>query len=653
MSQIKAFVGHSFPSDEDAAVRAFLRFLDQIEGMNIGFSWDNAEPAEPRELAEKVLRLIEDKNLFIGICTNKELAVAPNDLKRGVISRRILKGDEAKFSAKASDWIIQEIGLAIGRRMELILLIEQGVRHPGGLQGNIQYIAFDRRSPEKSFGELLEMIQALRPKAVATEETQTAAPPSETQEPKTAGDWVQPKPEWKHRDYEIAMMHMVVEENEEGAESISDAYLATTDGQVVGNRESWEALREYLRLAFGKRGNLSNLQQLAKAHSENSDVQRYLAKGYQEYEDFEKAAYFFEVAAEKAVAVKSKLIKYGEAAAAYDRAGLQQKAKGLLGKMRRVVPHVEDGESVFIRAFRPIAEHVNDKDLLLGLMERLIHLHPEDSNVRFSLAYKYSEVGYRDVSLLHYLRIPYQEREAATWNNLGVEFDHFELQSKSVKAYQKAEELGETLAMSNLAQKFIKAGFLEEAERICNNAVKIKDYHKNIGNAISRIKEVPDEEEKNEKELVAKAGTVCEFYRLYGNAATRDDVPDVVGTWDGDRCPITLEIKNGKLVAQGIYEQQASAGLVALALGGSGTTSTSKTTKYSVRYEGIISGRAVKGSVSIDEIGKPPKASGLLSDAGSSKEVLMVISDDLKEIRAWEKGASDTGRFYSLTARKA
>ena len=38
--------------------------------------------------------------------------------------------------------------------------------------------------------------------------------------------------------------------------------------------------------------------------------------------------------------------------------------------------------------------------------------------------------------------------------------------SKSVDTYRRAEGLGETLAMSNLAQKLIKAGFLKEADEI-------------------------------------------------------------------------------------------------------------------------------------------------------------------------------------------
>ncbi|MEX2163175.1 MAG: tetratricopeptide repeat protein [Sulfuricaulis sp.] len=653
MSQIKAFVGHSFPSDEDAVVRAFLKFLDQVKAMNIGFSWDHAEAAEPKELADKVMHLIEDKNLFIGICTNKELAVAPSKLERGFFNNKILKGDEAQFSAKTSDWIIQEIGLAIGCKMELILLVEEGVRQPGGLQGNIEYITFDRSAPEKSFVKLLEMIQALRPKArvLTVEETQTtAAPPSETQEAKKVGDeWLKPKPEWKRRNYEFALMSMIADENEQGAKSISDVYMATPDGQKAKNRESWEAFCEYMRLTFGKGGDLAKLQRLVKAYPDNSGVQKYLAKAYLEYQDFEKAADHFEVAAEKSVDAKSQLTRYGEAAVAYFRAGLQQETKAIFGKMRDLVPKVDDGESVFIKSLRNVAEHANDKDLLLGLMERLIHLHPEDTNSRFSLAYKYSEVGYRDVSLLHYLKIPYQERGAATWNNLGVEFDHFDLHSKSVKAYRKAEELGKTLAMSNLAHKFIKEGFLEEAENICNNAVKIKDYHKNIGYAISRIKDVPEEEEKKENETVAKGAPLSEFYREFGLAASKNDVPNIAGTWDSERCPLKLEIKDGKLVAEGSYERETLANIFALGLGGGGTTTPPKGTKYSVRYEGIVGGYTIKGSISIEEVGKPARTRSLLEIAGNSKEVLMIVSDNLKEIRVWEKGAADTERFYALT----
>lgn len=75
MNKLNAFVGHSFAEEDDGVVRAFLKYFDQVKKMNIGFDWEHAEAAEPKELAEKVLNLIEDKNLFIGICTRTYLKI--------------------------------------------------------------------------------------------------------------------------------------------------------------------------------------------------------------------------------------------------------------------------------------------------------------------------------------------------------------------------------------------------------------------------------------------------------------------------------------------------------------------------------------------------------------------------------------------------
>jgi len=98
-------------------------------------------------------------------CTRKERVVQPTALARTILKKGFVKAREADISWKTSDWIIQEIGLAKGRGLDLILLIEDGVRKPGGLQGDVEYIPFDRGSPEKSFGKILEMVAALSPKA--------------------------------------------------------------------------------------------------------------------------------------------------------------------------------------------------------------------------------------------------------------------------------------------------------------------------------------------------------------------------------------------------------------------------------------------------------------------------------------------------------
>jgi len=93
----------------------------------------------------------------------------------------MIKAEKAAFFSKTSDWIIQEIGLAVGLNMDLILLLENGVREPGGLQGNIEYIPFNREAPEKSFNKILEMIKSILPKAKTSfaDQTESRAVPEE------------------------------------------------------------------------------------------------------------------------------------------------------------------------------------------------------------------------------------------------------------------------------------------------------------------------------------------------------------------------------------------------------------------------------------------------------------------------------------------
>src|SRR3989442_32380 len=135
MNLIRAFVGHSFTDDDAEVVGRFLKFFEQLSELHPNFTWEHAEPAEPKILAEKVMHLLADKNLFVAICTKKERVVLPDLLKATAFPPGYLKARRETFYWKTSDWIIQEIGLAIGRSLPLVLIVEDGLRQPGGLQG--------------------------------------------------------------------------------------------------------------------------------------------------------------------------------------------------------------------------------------------------------------------------------------------------------------------------------------------------------------------------------------------------------------------------------------------------------------------------------------------------------------------------------------
>jgi hypothetical protein len=74
-------VKYSFASDDAEVVGCFLKYFSQLSNSHPNFSWDHAEAAEPKVVAEKVMSLIANKNVFIGICTKKEYVIQPDLLR--------------------------------------------------------------------------------------------------------------------------------------------------------------------------------------------------------------------------------------------------------------------------------------------------------------------------------------------------------------------------------------------------------------------------------------------------------------------------------------------------------------------------------------------------------------------------------------------
>src|SRR5258707_14654458 len=100
MKDIRAFVGHSFTDDDAQVVAAFLKYFEQLSELHPTFSWEHAEKAEPKILTEKVLRIIADKNVFIGICTRKEQAVPQASLSNVMLQPLYAKAKRTDFRSK-------------------------------------------------------------------------------------------------------------------------------------------------------------------------------------------------------------------------------------------------------------------------------------------------------------------------------------------------------------------------------------------------------------------------------------------------------------------------------------------------------------------------------------------------------------------------
>ncbi|MFA6471001.1 MAG: hypothetical protein WCU00_03085 [Candidatus Latescibacterota bacterium] len=651
MSVIKAFVGHSFTDDDKTLNRTFLDYFDLIKSMDIGFTWEHAEAAQPRELAEKVKNLIRDKNLFIGICTRKERVIGPDTLERCWIKRKSLRSHERNFLWKTSDWIIQEIGLAVGREMDIILLKEEGLRSPGELQGSIEYIEFNRQYPERSFGKILEMIRAIIPKSdrTAIQELNTSIPENAPQEQrKNENDnwWLDPKPEWSFEFFRMALWISINKDDSETEGKIADVFPKSPEGCCPSGLARLNAYRYYSRLFLGKESSLDKMERLAKENPEVEDVQLYLGKAYEIYKEYEKSGKVFKITSE--ITHDKRLYYLGEAAKAYLRGGMKPESEEIIAQMKQEVINSDVGEGTLVTKLREIAEIESEIDIYYGLSESLLDLKPDDTDTRFNLAYKYSQGNEQKLSLFHYLRIPENMRGGGAWNNLAVQYDRLQIVGSSIKSYRKAEKAENTLAMSNIARTFYQAGFLQEAEDICMKAQNIKNFDKNIYNDLARIKEIPGEEMKKEEEIVKEVSYYSDFYKAYGRAFCKTNPSDCIGQWEGPKCSLNLEIKGNSFIAEGTYESSYRSGLLAL-----GTSAIPlQTKKHIVKYIGTISGLSVKCVMTEEDCEEKVVTTTNLYSSGladrTERKVLMVISDSFNEIQVYDKNSQESQKLYTL-----
>lgn len=131
----RAFVGHSFADDYAHVASAVIAALEAI-----GVATTTGEPPRAGSLSDKVKGRIEANHLFVGIFTRRE-----------------------KISGKeewtTSPWVIDEKAYAFGRARKLILMKEQGVGSIGGIQGDYEFIEFNRERLDVAIVKLIRMFE--------------------------------------------------------------------------------------------------------------------------------------------------------------------------------------------------------------------------------------------------------------------------------------------------------------------------------------------------------------------------------------------------------------------------------------------------------------------------------------------------------------
>jgi tetratricopeptide (TPR) repeat protein len=447
-----------------------------------------------------------------------------------------------------------------------------------------------------------------------------------------------PKETWKQRDFQFALFNAIVSNNSSLTHTIFDTFLErfTTPKEVI----EWKAYREYVWLFTENGGSLNTLKEYAKEAPTSSHIQLHLGRILSNYEEHKIAAQHFELASELTSDTSWKITHLKSAIQSHWKLGDVETCNKLMLQVRLLVSDDNTALTDAIQTVRTLSELKGETDVYFGASEKLLELDPSNHELRFELAYKYAEEGQDNMAVVHYARIPPNDRTAFGWNNLGVSQGRLKLHSMAVNSLRSAEKAGETLANSNLALRFADAGFLDEAHRLCQQALAQEHYSDNIHTTQTRLKDIPAEEEKLRLEIVAKANTCIEFYRGFGGAVARTAIFPSSGVWKGPECTLTLTLNGDTFTAIGEYEVPLNALALTVA------ANSPKTSTYEIKYKATILGHAAIGTSKRQLKGSQSTWSLLLDNAPN--KALFIISDDGLTMNVFETTYQSSPKIHLL-----
>jgi tetratricopeptide (TPR) repeat protein len=528
--------------------------------------------------------------------------------------------------------------MAIGKGFDVLILLEHGVRKPGGLQGDLEYIPFNRDAPEQCFPKVLEMLSVLSPKPAGQSAVAADVVVSAEKVATDDDSLSTPDETWNRDKFERAIFLAVHKSDDAQIRLLDEAYRKTGDFAEDDHAATWQAFIEWARISFGKGGQLKRLKTLADANPTSEKTLFFLGRAYEQFDQHERSAEAFASAMRAAKSPARKAKCASNAVSQFHLAKNRGKVDATLADLRKLSADTPSLEPILAEAVQTIVEADKDEQFTIALLERRMELNPDDHSTRFALAYKQSMAGDEAIALHHYLRIPYSERNAMTWNNIGAAAEQLGLPAKSVTAYERAAAMGETLAMSNLGSKFMNAGFLELAREQCDNALKNPPAHQNIGHLFTSLASFEETERSKQAEILA--GTQSRLFHLQqlGRAATLETPAEIGEDWQGPDCALKLVRKEDRISLKGTYEREnslLSALLSPSIFGVSGASPPPVTkSKYSISYFGQLRGRAVIGEMKRERDG-----ASLLESSGDA-QMFMILSDDGSEISVVEMASS-------------
>ncbi len=333
------------------------------------------------------------------------------------------------------------------------------------------------------------------------------------------------------------------------------------------------------------------------------------------------AAADYALARDAAPNEKSRTDAIADRAEALDAAGNYDQAVEELEAALREVENPEGRARLWSGLAGVYAKH--DKHQLRALaLQRALEVSPNDNRLRFSVAWAYWNADFEmfTPAMVHHFGtvLRFDPGDDAARNNLGVIYQRSDMSILAVHAFQRAKGDGHTLAAANLANRYLQAGFADDAEKLVREAAQAKNPHQNVAAVTADIARAREEQQEKRDELQPLGEQQAGFLGCYSEARIELSRP-FTGTWRFQHNGPEVQISE----ADGALLGEWTVGRV----------------KW--KFEGAIYGASAKLKVSEMEysrwsskqeetgFSKRREAFGYLADDGQSFELMEIKDEDI------------------------
>jgi len=644
---VKAFIGHSF---DDKDIELVKKIKEHIESLNV--KCETGEKPQHGLVSEKIKKRIINNDIFVGIFTRDKKILLEN------------RESNKEYFYTTSNWVIQESGFAIAENKKLIFLVEKGVYKFPGLQGDQEYILFSRDLLGKAFTKINNIVLSMRDKTneEIPSETGEKIENKEKSEFELEKDKVQKVTQGKDKKKKVEVLiklfkAMVERKDYREAQKIyEEEYKKFLQGDEI--LEWWAVVLKY-SISCGDPDAFKKLKLLSDENKNNFRIIEQLGLAYEQIDEYPMAINIYSEA-RKLLDINKKediegIIEF------YEREGVCLASDDKYDEAIKLLSNLlyEDSfkeyKAKILSGLAGLAKIKEDMEKFFIYAEGSLNIDPTNTDLRFDLAYRYSKKGENEISLLHYKKLINATKSPGGLNNLGVQYNILKLPAKSINSFFESAENKETLAMANIAGRYLNEGFIEDAKREIKKAHELSredtEVHGDIGIAQNRIEEILEKEKKKEKVILEKAEKERKFRVKYSEAFYCGDDLDkenIDGTWSTPWGDIKIIFDKDKKSFIGSGEKKIPPDKFLLTLIKNQTGSYRDFfTRRLINIKADISKLSGNYKITIEE--KDEYADGTSYGEKKSYKITgyMVINKDINKIEVMEKKNDEDFKIYS------